>query len=436
MINVKQLSAAIQWHEGMLLAPQHFQQLSMRQEQLLAYQFLTGHPFCWGVRTVEFDGALFSAGKLRVNRLEAIMPDGQVVFTADANDAASDRTLEVDLVPFSEQLDVGDVKVYLAVAIGDDRYYSVSGELVVDDNGDSDGVDIPRLLPKLQLMVGDVPSARYVSFPLVGIRRQNGVFKFGEYIPPSIFVSRDTPLWKSCNVLAGIMREKATYLAKQVSGLSSSLEDRLCSLEIRDRLRSIVDALPCYEAILETDQLHPYPLYVALSTLLGPLSLLGKGAVPFAPVSYRHIDLRSTFDTLILQVSKTLEEVSQSYREIKFTRDGTKFSVLLDPHWGGERIVVGLRGSTAQDHKNWIGNALIGSSAKIGEIAEKRILGAARAHIERADEIGLGEMTGTTLFSIRNDPSFVLSGEQLVIDNRSGVGVAQLPTEVIFYLHG
>ena len=79
---------------------------------------------------------------------------------------------------------------------------------------------------------------------------------------------------------------------------------------------------------------------------------------------------------------------------------------------------------------------MIGSSAKIGEIAEKRILGAARAHIERADEIGLGEMTGTTLFSVRNDPSFILSGEQLVIDNRSGVGVAQLPTEVIFYLHG
>ena len=36
---------AIQWHEGMLLAPQHFQQLAWRQETLLHYATLAASPF-------------------------------------------------------------------------------------------------------------------------------------------------------------------------------------------------------------------------------------------------------------------------------------------------------------------------------------------------------------------------------------------------------
>src|SRR5436190_1813629 len=45
----REVPGAIQWHEGMLLAPQHFQWLSLRQETLLQYHASAISPFHWGV---------------------------------------------------------------------------------------------------------------------------------------------------------------------------------------------------------------------------------------------------------------------------------------------------------------------------------------------------------------------------------------------------
>jgi len=432
MINAKDLPDAIQWHEGLLLAPQHFQQLALRQEQLLAYHVLAGLPFSWGVREVGFDGDMLGAGTLRVSRIEAIMPDGQVVSRAQG--VTGESPLELELEPFAERLESGELKIYLAVAHGPDRFNSVAGELVVDELADSEPIEIPRLVPKLQLLAGDAPSSRYVSFPLATIRRENGVFKLGDFVPPLICLSREMPLWQSCNALAARMREKSVFLAKQTSVPSSGIEDRLQFLEVRDRLRSVVELLPYYEAVLGTDSVHPYPLYLALSSLFGPLSLLRPGSVPPAPVPYRHMDLHSSFDALLAQVGEMLEAVSQTYREIKFTLDNGAFSLMIDPQWMGERLVVGARGPSEREILAWMDGALIGSDTVLGGLREKRILGAARSRIERADELGLAGVAGMTLFTIRADAAFVVPGRPLIIANRNESAGAQRPAEIILYV--
>ena len=48
----------IQWHEGMLLSPQHFQQESARIDQLIAWHALAADPLAWGVRRLEIDDRL------------------------------------------------------------------------------------------------------------------------------------------------------------------------------------------------------------------------------------------------------------------------------------------------------------------------------------------------------------------------------------------
>ena len=55
----------IQWHEGMLLSPQHFQQESARVDALLAWHGLIANPYGWGVRTLEIDQGLLATGLLR-----------------------------------------------------------------------------------------------------------------------------------------------------------------------------------------------------------------------------------------------------------------------------------------------------------------------------------------------------------------------------------
>lgn len=432
MKNAKDLPEAIQWHEGLLLAPQHFQQLAQRSEQLLAYHVLAGLPFCWGVRDLDVDEDMLGAGTLRISRLEAIMPDGQVV--SHAPGAGGEAPLELDLEPFAERLEAGELKVFLAVAIGPDRFESVVGELVIDEHAESEPIEIPRLRPRLQLLAGDAPSSRYVSFPLATIKRENGVYRLGEYVPPMLGLTREMPIWQSCNALAARMREKSVFLAKQTAMPSSGVEDRLQFLEIRDRLRSVVELLPYYEAVLGTDGIHPYPLYVALSSLFGPLSLLRTGSVPPAPVPYRHADLRSSFDVLLTQVGSMLEAVSQTYREIKFTLENGNFSLTIPPEWLGERLVIGVRGHAEREIIAWMDGALIGSDTVLGGLREKRILGAARARIERAEEMGLAGVAGMMLYTIKGDKAFVVPGRPLVITNRTETDAGQRPAEIILYV--
>jgi len=41
----KIVPAAVHWHEGMLLAPQHFQRAALRSEALQAYHITAASPF-------------------------------------------------------------------------------------------------------------------------------------------------------------------------------------------------------------------------------------------------------------------------------------------------------------------------------------------------------------------------------------------------------
>jgi hypothetical protein len=48
----------IQWHEGMLLSPQHFQQEAARVDALVAWHTLASSPYSWGIRRLELDQSL------------------------------------------------------------------------------------------------------------------------------------------------------------------------------------------------------------------------------------------------------------------------------------------------------------------------------------------------------------------------------------------
>jgi type VI secretion system protein ImpJ len=48
MLKTFVLEERIQWHEGMLLAPQHFQQTSARTDALVALHTLLAAPFVGG----------------------------------------------------------------------------------------------------------------------------------------------------------------------------------------------------------------------------------------------------------------------------------------------------------------------------------------------------------------------------------------------------
>ncbi|MDR5815336.1 type VI secretion system baseplate subunit TssK [Caballeronia sp. LZ033] len=432
----------IEWYEGMLLSPQHFQQMAARVDTLVAWQTLAAAPFSWGVRKLRFDQGLLPAGLLRVLELDAILPDGTAV-TYDAQHSDGAR-LELSLEPFAEQLSNGPLDFYLTLpgagamrrAAQVRRFRSTSGEPVDDQVSDAPPADIPRLVPNLALSAGDVPSAMHVWLRLGSLYKDNEVVHLGEHQPPLLEIARDNPLWTSVASLLGQLRGKAAFVARQTANPSSKVDDRLTQLELKDRLRSLMSALPLAEAVLRTPHLHPLGLYHALAALNGSLATLKPGGLPPAPPDYDHADPLGVFTPLLRSLRESMSEVNEEYREHKFEFRHGAFELTLDPDWIGERLVVGLRGQSDRDLLAWMDGAVIGSQSVYASLRSRRVLGAARRGIDYAEDLGLRSGSGYLLFELMAEPALVLASELLVIGNPNEGASAQRPQEMLLFVKG
>jgi type VI secretion system protein ImpJ len=436
---VNSVADRVEWFEGMLLAPQHFQLLGARVDSLVAWQTLAAAPFGWGVRHLVFDEGLLAAGLIRVLALEAIMPDGTAVcYSAES---AQHGRLELSLAPFAERLATTTLAIYLTLPVAASvhgeaqmrRFRSVPGEPVEDNTSGAPPADIPRLLPNLALEAGEVPSGRVVSLCLGTVYKDNEVIKRGDRQPPLLEVARDNPLWTAVAALLGQLRGKAAFVARQTAIPSSKADDRLTQLELKDRLRSLLSALPLAEAVLRTPHLHPLALYYALAGLHGSLSMLAPGGLPPVPPDYDHADPVAVFAPLLASLGDAMAEVSEGYRERKFRYGNDLFDIALHAQWVEGRLVIGLRGQSDRDLLAWMDGAVIGSESVYASLRSRRVLGAARRAVEYAEELGIRSGSGYLLFEVEADPALVRPGEALAIGNPSEGASAQRPQEIMLF---
>ncbi|QGZ64846.1 type VI secretion system baseplate subunit TssK [Paraburkholderia acidisoli] len=432
----------IEWFEGMVLSPQHFQQTSARLDSLVAWQTLAAAPFSWGVRRLVFDQGLLPAGLLRVLELDAILPDGTAL-TYDAQAEGAAR-LELALDPFADQLSLGPLDFYLTLpAVATlrrgaqlKRYRSSAGAPVEDQVSDAPAADIARLVPNLALAAGELPSASHVWLRLGSLYKDNEVVRLGEHQPPLLEIARDNPLWTAVASLLGQLRGKAAFVARQTANPSSKVDDRLTQLELKDRLRSLLSALPLAEAVLRTPHLHPLALYHALAALNGSLAMLKPGGLPPVPPDYDHADPLAVFTPLVRSLRESMSEVNEEYREHKFEFRHGAFEIALNADWIGERLVVGLRGQSDRDLLAWMDGAVIGSQSVYASLRSRRVLGAARRGIDYAEDLGLRSGSGYLLFEVEAEAALVLASELLVIGNPNEGASAQRPQEMLLFVKG
>ncbi|HUX79893.1 MAG TPA: type VI secretion system baseplate subunit TssK, partial [Alphaproteobacteria bacterium] len=217
----------IQWHEGMLLMPQHFQQTDIRVEKVMTYYMSHIFSFFWGIVHLKIDEALLTSGVFRPIELEAIMPDGLVIPSIPE----TKTPLQVSLIPFQGKLQVTPSFIYLCVpqwqegdtGVGGDlpRYLSSLNANVVDINTGEQGIDIPRLVPNLSLQVGQEPPAHYVSFPLAQVTYDAKSFSLTNYLPPQVQVDPLSGIGGICNQLAERLRQKLGYLQQKVQAVEN-----------------------------------------------------------------------------------------------------------------------------------------------------------------------------------------------------------------------
>lgn len=417
-ITAREVPPPIQWHEGMLLTPQHFQQLSLRHELLVHYHAAATAPFHWGVRHIEIDPVALVDGVFRVLDLEAVLPDGLVITqsTGDVPELSADLTARID------EMKHKPLTVHLAiVARGrglamSERYNSEDGAAVADENTGDGALPMPVLKPKVQLILGDDIPPKYVTFPLAKIAYRNEAFTRARFEPPWLRVAPGTTLYELCSSLAARLRERGTYLAEQVRSPSSSASIPQL-LDTKLMVHALVGELPAFEALLRSGATHPFPLYVSLCALLGHVSGLGRSLVPPVLEPYDHNDVLSSFEQVFGAITKAVSEgVHEAYTPYQFIVNGDEFHLPFDPNWSGRHVVLGVRapsGVSDQEMAQWVSNSVIASRSKIVPLRDSRVTGTQRQQIDA--EADLVPPRGVTLYNLTQDARHVQPGEDLVV---------------------
>jgi type VI secretion system protein ImpJ len=444
-----EIPEAIQWHEGLMLAPQHFQQLSLRHESLLQYVAGSIAPFNWGVRRFVWDASALAGGKLRVLRLDAVMPDGLVIsYGARGDKVLGDEDLVADISSHASQLKGGgSLTIYLAVATHDTvqgargrdgRYLSVEGDPVKDEQTGDNALPIPRLRPHLKLFAGDAPGKNHVSFPLARVRHTGAGYTLEGSIPPSLAVASDSALGRMCSEAARNIRDKALFLADRLRGSKGDSRTGL-DIETEAIIRRLVAPLPQLEAVLFTGVSHPFLVYLAFCAAAGQVaSLDGKFDPPlFHP--YDHDDLAATFKQVFDYIKGKVEAaVASTFTVHAFTYDQSEgvFSIKFKPEWANKRLVLGMRarpGMSESELARWgLEECVIGSRTKMDSLRRKRMSGALRAVIDRDDD--LVPPRDVVLFSLVPGSEFVSPDEDLQILNADERGREKRPSAIVLYV--
>lgn len=424
----------VMWEEGMLLAPQHFQQAAIRGEELLHYHIRAAAPWHWGVREVAIDPIHLPSGLFRVTRLEAVMPDGLPLLRTGAEADA----LELDLTEHAEDARPGPLTVWLTVparrAPGEPfagnlpRYDFVDGRPIPDEYTGEGAVAVRRLRPRATLRAGTLPSSAYVAFPLARVVLADEKFVLADYEPPRMAASPGRFPHRECAEVARRVRRKAGVLAAR--GDDARRTD--------DEVRILGAGLPQLEAVLATGAAHPFALYLALCTLAGHLAGVAPRGVPPAFPAYDHDDLRATFAPVLAFCGAMLERVSETHVAIPF-RPGAagELELVLRPEWTAPgELVVGVTapgGGTEAEAAEWLEECRIGSAGRMEAIRDRRVPGAARERVRDTSRVGFVPGRGEVLFRLAADPEWVAAGEPLVITNPRDPAGRRRPRAVVLY---
>jgi type VI secretion system protein ImpJ len=439
----REIPDLVQWHEGMLLAPQHFQQLSLRTEALLQYYIGTATPFAWGVRRLKIDSAALLAGLYRITELEAVMPDGLIV-TREAGDPG---TLELPLVDHANAATQSHVAVHLIVpsrgasagrATGEGaRYTSYEDTAVSDMNTGDSALPIPRLRPQPMLVVADNPPQKYVSLRLARIQYRDETFQLDDFIPPTLTVTPESTVGEIASDIARRVREKAAFLADRARATAVSEHDPLIVAQ-RRMAQSLAAGLPPVEALLRAAIAHPFQMYLALTTLVGHSAGAGSAILPPVLRGYQHTDLRASFGEIERFFDDLLGGIREDYQRVLFVESGPVFELTMQDDWlSGPKptVLVGAMapaGVSESELAGWIDQAVIAGASRMSTVRERRIRGCARSRVSAPETLGLAPRRGELIFAIEADPQYIEAGDALQVLH-SVHGDNSRPRELVFY---
>ncbi|MFN7662644.1 MAG: type VI secretion system baseplate subunit TssK [Alphaproteobacteria bacterium] len=433
---------SVQWYEGQLLYPHHYQQMRHEIQQLSLCYLSLAMPWYWGIRSLEIDQAVLNNGLVRVNKIFAVFPDGSVF----EKDESNPIPLEIDISNLKDQIKDKELTIYLAVVKRQDDTSNVEGEFpryvsreqssILDENTGETPLNIAKLCLSPILVTEDKLSARLSAFPLLKLSLQSGTFQLTDFIPPATVIQKDHTLGNHIKILINKIRRHIGYLSTRLESLKLSELDSI--LEHYARVyRILTSRILSLEMLYESGESHPHEIYKELTVFAGSICALMDHRVPPTLPPYHHDDLKTTFAPLLSFINERIDAIKNPSISILFHQEGRVFSQDIKEHYlSSDSLIVGLRLGpmmSAAEGGSWIKGAVISCDSSIKDIKEKRILGAEREIVDQIPEMGLVSNPNYIFIKIKIDPTFIKIGEAVKIFNPSDREDAR-PEDLFLYV--
>lgn len=391
-MNADFLPDAVQWSEGMLLSPQHFQQNDIHAQALLHQRFTGAVPYGWGLRHLRIDASRLADGLVCVHECDAVMPDGLPLVYRATHVAGS---LAVDVKKHFEG-DAKSVRVYLAIppragaldvpSTSIRRFDSLPGRPTLDETVGMGDVVVERQRVRMELYAG-APPVGHPALPLLEIVRDaSETLVLGAYHGPMLridasrgfgtnglqqrFADLRAAMWKKLRELSGDIADDAP---ETVAGMGAEARSHLRAA------REIGACLPLVDTVLSDPLVSPAVAWWAMSQVVGRMAAIGSNPRPLAMDPYRHEDCQPQFDAAIGYIRRKLAMLNTDWDVMAFERiaDG-QFARRL-PADAGSSVLVELRaseGQSAHDLHQWLSESRIASEDLLPLLRQRRLPGA------------------------------------------------------------
>ncbi|OQS30939.1 type VI secretion system baseplate subunit TssK [Chromobacterium haemolyticum] len=293
------------WMEGALLSPQHFQQQSLWFSHLAASFGRLAQPYFWGCWELEWDEAALSLGKLKLQRLRLILPDGAVADCAEADRLPSARD-------FAAPAEAQSVLVFLGLPLWEAGGGNCErdGEtparprrqrceyLEVEDLYEGPPAELAVERGNFRLLLEFEERADYVCCPLLRLSRngQGQWVRDPSFWPPALRLDTAPGLMDLLERIEEMLLARSRQLSERRRERGHGLVD----FSVSDAglfwfLHCVNSAWPVLAHLRQTPASHPEALYRALAQLCGMLSTFSLQQDLADIPAYRHEDARPGF---------------------------------------------------------------------------------------------------------------------------------------------
>jgi type VI secretion system protein ImpJ len=350
----------VAWAEGVLLLPQHFQQLDRYHESLLAARLEAIDTLNWGALHIELDERALTQGVVALTAFEGIMPDGTPI-SLSAQLAPKQRPLLEHFPPAQKGL-----VVYLALPReragvtnythdGDQLRYALRARKLHDVSRDDRHADVQLALPNLRLLFGDESRDGFSALPIAQIvRDESGALMLSQtFIPPCLRISCSPAIGRRVERLLTGMVARFRVLAesRRITG-EARVEWTAADVTRYLQLHALNGMFPLLHHLARSRDVSPRMAFLQLSQLAGQLATFAADGDMSAPLDFDWRDLEGCFGTVFDLCERLLAALdTERYVscQLQFQGNGRYYADLNDVRIDGcEQFLIGVDSTLAR----------------------------------------------------------------------------------------